>query len=61
MTIHQTNGKNLFSIIGLVVGCVLFGLGGLIVAHVGGVGSYAMAFWRLALSAVVFLVLTLIF
>lgn len=44
------------AMLGLVVGCVIFGMGSLIVAHVS-VGSYAMAFWRLLISSVVFLVL----
>ena len=37
----------------LVVGCVVFGLGSLIVKFVD-VGSYAIAFWRLAIAAVIF-------
>ena len=37
----------------LVLGCVVFGLGSLIVKFVQ-VGSYAVAFWRLAVAAVVF-------
>ena len=41
---------------GLVIGCVIFGLGSLIVAHVD-IGGWAMAFWRLAISGVVFAVL----
>ncbi|STZ08214.1 Uncharacterised protein [Moraxella caprae] len=52
---NTSNTQNLFSMIGLVIGCVLFGLGSLIVAHVDGVGAYAMAFWRLSVSAVIFL------
>lgn len=44
------------SIIGLLIGCVLFGLGSLIVAHVE-IGSYAMAFWRLLVSSMIFLLL----
>ena len=31
---------------GLVIGCIIFGLGSLIVAHVD-IGGWAMAFWRL--------------
>nr|WP_245640004.1 DMT family transporter [Moraxella oblonga] len=57
----NANPTNLFSMIGLVVGCVLFGLGSLIVAHVDGVGAYAMAFWRLLVSTFIFLGLTVIF
>ncbi|MBV7434070.1 DMT family transporter [Cardiobacteriaceae bacterium TAE3-ERU3] len=37
----------------LITGCVLFGLGSLIVAFVD-VGAYAIAFWRLAIAAGVF-------
>ena len=44
--------------IGLVIGCVIFGLGSLIVAHVN-IGGWAMAFWRLAISGVLFALLTL--
>lgn len=46
---------------GLLVGCILFGLGSLIVAHVETVGAYAMAFWRLLISTGIFLVLAKIF
>ena len=46
--------------IGLIIGCVIFGLGSLIVAHVE-VGGYAMAFWRLAVSGIVFTILATIF
>jgi len=42
--------------LGLIIGCIIFGLGSLIVAHVE-VGGYAMAFWRLAISGVVFTLL----
>ncbi len=41
---------------GLIVGCIIFGLGSLIVAAVP-VGAYAIAFWRLAVAAVIFYVL----
>ena len=37
----------------LITGCVLFGMGSLIVAFVD-VGAYAIAFWRLAIAAGVF-------
>ena len=37
----------------LIVGCVIFGLGSLIVKFVP-VGAYAIAFWRLAVEAVIF-------
>ncbi|PJG83636.1 DMT family transporter [Caviibacterium pharyngocola] len=43
--------------IGLVVGCILFGLGSVIVAFLS-VGAYAIAFWRLAVAAVIFWILT---
>lgn len=46
---------------GLLVGCILFGLGSLIVAHIETVGAYAMAFWRLLISTGIFLVLAKIF
>ncbi len=45
-----------FAPIGLIIGCIIFGLGSVIVAHVP-VGAYAIAFWRLAVSAVIFTVL----
>lgn len=47
------------SMMGLLLGCILFGLGSLIVAHVQ-IGSYAMAFWRLLVSSVIFLLLVMI-
>lgn len=50
-----------FSMIGLVFGCVLFGMGSLIVAHVENLGGFAMAFWRLLVSAPIFLLLSFIF
>ncbi len=40
----------------LVIGCIIFGLGSLIVAHVD-VGGWAMSFWRLLISGVVFVIL----
>ncbi len=43
--------------IGLAIGCIIFGLGSLIVAHVA-IGGWAMAFWRLAVSGIIFTVLT---
>lgn len=58
---HKNAPSDVMSMIGLVIGCVLFGLGSLIVAHVDGVGAYAMAFWRLVVSVVIFLVLALMF
>lgn len=44
----------------LVVGCIVFGLGSLIVKFVP-VGPYAIAFWRLAISAVIFWLLSRFF
>lgn len=41
------------AMVGLVVGCVIFGLGSLIVAYVP-VGAYAIAFWRLFVAAMIF-------
>lgn len=55
------NATDKLSMMGLVIGCVLFGLGSLIVAHVDNVGAYAMAFWRLVVSTVIFVMLALIF
>lgn len=42
--------------IGLIIGCIIFGLGSLIVAHVD-IGGWAMAFWRLVISGVIFAIL----
>ncbi|UNU72599.1 DMT family transporter [Moraxella nasovis] len=61
MQIRQHDGGNLGSMVGLVIGCVLFGLGSLIVAHVDGVGGFAMAFWRLLVSTLIFWVLARMF
>lgn len=44
----------------LVVGCIVFGLGSLIVKFVP-VGPYAIAFWRLSISAVIFWLLSRFF
>lgn len=57
---NTTPNTQTLSSIGLVIGCVLFGLGSLIVAYVS-VGSYAMAFWRLFLSSMVFWLLARLF
>lgn len=54
---QTANTANSHAMLGLVVGCVLFGMGSLIVAHVS-VGAYAMAFWRLVVSTLVFVVLS---
>lgn len=45
-----------FAPIGLIIGCIVFGLGSVIVAHVP-IGAYAIAFWRLAVAAVIFVLL----
>ena len=50
------NGKK-YAVSLLVLGCVVFGLGSLIVRFVP-IGSYAIAFWRLAVSSFVFWLLT---
>lgn len=55
-TIHSSRSAS----IGLIIGCVVFGLGSLIVAHVP-LGAYAMSFWRLAIAGVVFAVLAHLF
>lgn len=44
------------SMLGLVVGCVIFGLGSIIVANVA-VGGFAIAFWRLLVAGIIFLAL----
>ena len=41
---------------GLVLGCVLFGLGSLIIVFVP-LGSFAMSFWRLLVGALAFALL----
>lgn len=41
----------------LIIGSVIFGLGSLIVAHVE-IGGWAMAFWRLLISGVIFALLS---
>mgnify|MGYP000507030007 CR=1 FL=1 len=44
------------AIIGLIIGCLIFGGGGIIVALVP-IGSYAIAFWRLLIGGIVFALL----
>lgn len=58
MTNYSTS--NSFATVGLVIGCIIFGLGSLIVAHVE-LGAYAMAFWRLLIAGVIFVVLAKVF
>lgn len=55
------SNNNRFATLGLVLGCILFGLGSLIVAHLSQVGAFAMAFWRLVVSSVIFASLAFIF
>lgn len=52
----MTDNSTRMATIGLAIGCIIFGLGSLIVAHVD-IGGWAMSFWRLAISGVVFAVL----
>ena len=52
----MSNTNTRTATIGLVIGCIIFGLGSLIVAHVD-VGGWAMSFWRLAISGIVFAIL----
>lgn len=42
--------------LGLIIGCIVFGLGSVIVARLY-MGAYAVAFWRLAVAAVIFALL----
>ncbi|PNK60203.1 DMT family transporter [Psychrobacter sp. FDAARGOS_221] len=49
-----------YAAVGLIIGCIIFGLGSLIVAHVE-VGGFAMSFWRLAISGIVFTLLAVLF
>lgn len=55
------NSSDKLSMMGLMFGCVLFGLGSLIVAHVDSVGAFAMAFWRLLVSGLIFWALARLF
>lgn len=52
----MANLSSRFAPVLLVIGCIIFGLGSLIVAHVE-LGGWAMSFWRLAISGIVFAVL----
>lgn len=54
------SANNRLAMAGLVVGCVIFGLGSVIVAHLP-LGSFAVAFWRLLISAFIFVVLAKLF
>lgn len=53
----MTDTSSRSAAIGLVIGCIIFGLGSLIVAHVD-IGGWAMAFWRLAISGLIFAILS---
>ncbi|MFC0821016.1 DMT family transporter [Moraxella marmotae] len=55
---HKTSQT--LPISGLLIGCVLFGMGSLIVAYVS-LGAYAMAFWRLVVSSLIFVLLACVF
>lgn len=44
----------------MLMGCILFGLGSVIVAHVP-LGAYAVAFWRLAVASMVFALLARVY
>ncbi len=63
-TNHSTslpnNHSDIQASIGLVIGCVVFGMGSLIVSHVA-VGGFAMAFWRLLVAGVIFIILSQLF
>ncbi|UJF24934.1 DMT family transporter [Suttonella sp. R2A3] len=48
-----TRRERATAITGLMIGCVIFGLGSLIVAFVP-IGAYAIAFWRMLIGGVVF-------
>lgn len=52
----MANSSSQSAFIGLTIGCIIFGLGSLIVAHVD-IGGWAMSFWRLAVSGIVFTLL----
>lgn len=46
-----------FAPIGLIIGCVVFSLGSVIVASLP-IGAYAIAFWRLLVAGVIFAILS---
>lgn len=56
----QANWQTQYAPWGLIIGCIIFGLGSVIVAHVP-VGAYAIAFWRLAVAALIFALLARFF
>lgn len=49
-------GNDSLSILGLIIGCILFGLGSLIIVFVP-LGSFAMSFWRLLVGSSVFILI----
>lgn len=51
-----SQSQTTFAAPGLILGCIVFGLGSLIVKFVD-VGSYAIAFWRLFIATPIFMVL----
>ncbi|MDO4775917.1 MAG: DMT family transporter [Cardiobacteriaceae bacterium] len=55
---QASTGGDALPIAGLVIGCVLFGLGSLIIVFVP-LGSFAMSFWRLLVGTAVFASLAL--
>lgn len=57
---NKTVPNHFPAILGLVVGCVVFGLGSVIVAHLP-LGSFSVAFWRLFVSVIIFVVLAKMF
>ena len=52
----MANNSTRNATIGLAIGSIIFGMGSLIVAHVD-IGGWAMSFWRLAISGIVFAIL----
>lgn len=57
---NQNHLSQKYAPFGLVIGCIVFGLGSVIVAHLP-IGAYAIAFWRLAVAAIIFAILGRIF
>lgn len=52
----SNNQSDNIAIFGLIIGCLIFGGGGIIVAFLP-LGSYAVAFWRLLIGGIVFALL----
>lgn len=55
----QKSASNL-AMFGLLIGCIVFGMGSIIVAKVD-VGAYAIAFWRLLVAGIIFFALMKIY